>query len=215
MKQFPHGKNLMSNIKKFFGEASCPPAVALPHRIRLAPALAAGLSLLLSGCGHVPLTTMAKLRNFDIATADPAQLRVAIRAPDWLEPREGGAAILFKLKQGDAAEREERFALEPAEEPAETAQLAGHRLPGERIRAWRIAAAEVARARAFQEEGRAARIARPGRTQFTVATALDGCRRRAARGADPDDDVAADGRGRALSAAARGRRSAQGYTRGG
>ena len=157
------------------------PAVAFPHRIRLAPALAAGLSLLLSGCGHVPLTTMAKLRNFDIATADPSQLRVAIRAPDWLEPREAGAAILFKLKQGDEAAREERFALEPAEEPAETAQLAGHRLPGERIRAWRIAAAEVARARAFQEEGRAARLARPGRTQFTVATALDGCRRGALR----------------------------------
>ncbi|CAN2535187.1 hypothetical+protein [Methylocapsa aurea] len=48
----------------------------------------------LSGCNGVPLATQWKLRSYDLSTADVAPLRVALRAPDWLEPTPASARVV-------------------------------------------------------------------------------------------------------------------------
>lgn len=136
------------------------------------------LAVGLSGCGHVPLTTMARLSTFDPGAIDPAQLRIAIRAPDWMEPRRGEATLKFTLgRRGGTPVREERFALEPAEAPQETARLAAHRRAGERVWPWRVTAADAARIRALQAEARALRAGDASLDRLTLAAGIEACRR--------------------------------------
>lgn len=42
--------------------------------------------LFLAGCNGVPLTTIWKMRKLDPLTADPAQVRIALRGPQWMAP---------------------------------------------------------------------------------------------------------------------------------
>ena len=56
-------------------------------------AFLASLFLSLAGCNGAPISTQWKLRDFNASTADLAQLRVAIRGPDWVTPTPENAAI--------------------------------------------------------------------------------------------------------------------------
>jgi len=51
------------------------------------------LFLSLAACNGAPISTQWKLRDFNASTADLAQLRVAIRGPDWVTPTPENAAI--------------------------------------------------------------------------------------------------------------------------
>jgi len=56
-------------------------------------AFLASLFLSLAACNGAPISTQWKLRDFNASTADLAQLRVAIRGPDWVTPTPENAAI--------------------------------------------------------------------------------------------------------------------------
>ncbi|MGA8170158.1 MAG: hypothetical protein WB816_04900 [Methylocystis sp.] len=51
------------------------------------------LLLPLAACNGAPISTQWKLRNFNLATADLAQTRVAMRGPDWLTPTPENAIV--------------------------------------------------------------------------------------------------------------------------
>ncbi len=51
------------------------------------------LFLSLAACNGAPISTQWKLREFNVGTADLAQLRVAMRGPDWVTPTPENAAI--------------------------------------------------------------------------------------------------------------------------
>ena len=59
--------------------------------------------IVLSACTSVPLTTLYKLHKIDPMEADPAQIKVAIRADDRIGIREGGAKIEVKFDAEDGA----------------------------------------------------------------------------------------------------------------
>ena len=65
--------------------------------IRRAGALLA--AVFASGCAnlavmsHVPLSTMSRLSSLKLAEIDPAELRLAARLPDALEPRSHGVKV--------------------------------------------------------------------------------------------------------------------------
>lgn len=68
------------------------------------PSLALASALFLSACNGVPLSTQWKLRSFDLSTADVAPLRVALRAPDWLEPTPTSARVVVAYwREGEEA----------------------------------------------------------------------------------------------------------------
>ncbi len=56
-------------------------------------AFLASLFLSLAACNGAPISTQWKLRDFNASTADLAQLRVAIRGPDWVTPTPENSAI--------------------------------------------------------------------------------------------------------------------------
>ncbi len=51
------------------------------------------LFLSLSACNGAPISTQWKLRDFNLATADLAQTRFAMRGPDWLTPTPENAIV--------------------------------------------------------------------------------------------------------------------------
>lgn len=119
--------------------------------------LPAALALGLSACNDgVPLSTQWKLRSYNLATADIAPLRIAVAAPDWMEPtpekgqvvadywrdEEPGAKRALTVRLARAAHREDAPAL---------AQLGGE--PG-RFAIFEADRRDLAAIRAAQDEGR-------------------------------------------------------------
>lgn len=140
--------------------------------------MAAVFCLVLGACGHMPLSTMYQLRNFDAATADPAVLRVAVRIPDTLEPRTRGVKLTVShWRDGEVANKQTHdFVLQETATPAERAELAGHARPGTRTYAFRVDPADVARIRAIQAETREARRDGRGKSHGTFGVTADTCR---------------------------------------
>lgn len=105
--------------------------------------------MLSTGCSslqvmsHVPLSTMSRLSAMKLAEIEPAELRVAARMPEQLEPRKDGVKVLITVGPSDASKVE--FVLEPAVEPQELASLSGFRRGGARLWSYRLSSADVAR----------------------------------------------------------------------
>ena len=142
----------------------------------LLPTLAAAT---LAACGHLPVSTMWALRNFDAGNVEPALLRAAIRIPDSLEPQPGGV----KLEAGwwrDGREDDKhtaKFVLQETTAPADVAPLAGERRPGTRLIVFRVNPADIPKIHALQAEARAEKLKSPGKTQGTLGIGADACRR--------------------------------------
>ncbi len=144
--------------------------------MRLRRYLLAPLALALSGCGHLPVSTMWALRNFDASTADPASLRAAIRIPEGLEPRPGGVTLeVGWWRDGDEANKHDaKFVLQ--ESTAETGSLAGERKPGTRIYAYRVNPADFTAIRAMQAEVLAEKKKAGAATHGVFGIGADACR---------------------------------------
>jgi hypothetical protein len=70
------------------------------------------LCLPLAACNGAPISTQWKLRNFNISTADLAQLRVAMRGPEWLTATPENALIDFRYwRDGGDESQARRLAL--------------------------------------------------------------------------------------------------------
>ena len=145
------------------------------------------LGVALSACGHMPVSTMVALRNFDFAAFDPAGLRAAVRAPDWIDARPGGARLTVSLWTSgrENEKRTEVFVLTEANAAHDAAALASHRVSGTRLVAYRIAEADFARVRSLQAEGRDMKQQNPGRSHMKLTIDVDGCR----RGPIPDGPI--------------------------
>jgi len=61
------------------------------------------LTLYLTGCVGMPLTTAMKLRKVNPLEVDPAQLKVAVRADKSIGIREGGVHVLLKFIADDGS----------------------------------------------------------------------------------------------------------------
>lgn len=111
-------------------------------------------ALSVAGCGHVPVSTMWALRNFDSLTADPAFLRAAVRLPRAFQPRPGGVKVVASWgKKGDpASEKKIEIALQETSLSAEGPALAKEVRPGHYLQVYRVAPDDVPRLRALQAE---------------------------------------------------------------
>jgi hypothetical protein len=86
---------------------------------------------------HVPISTMVRLSSLKLAQIDPAQLRVAARLPDRLEPQPHGVKVRIDIKQAGGGAPQE-FILEPAVELSELAPLSAYARPGHRLWVYRL-----------------------------------------------------------------------------
>lgn len=129
--------------------------------------------IVLSGCSslhvmsHVPLTTMSRLSSLKLADVEPAQLRVAARMPEHIEPRKDGVKVTVTAGQAKT-----EMILEPAVEASELAALSRYGRAGTRLWSYRLSASDSAR---LQRMITAA--AGIGQQQVSIAAGVDACRR--------------------------------------
>ena len=139
--------------------------------------LFAALLLVLAGCGHVPMKTMWALRSFDPMTTDPARLRAAVALPKDSMPGTGGAKLVMTQARKNGAEEEKlELMLEEVPLTAETGVAAVKAKPGQTVRAFRIAAADIPRLVEARARAKARSDKEPGAFQGTLSVGIDGCR---------------------------------------
>jgi hypothetical protein len=119
---------------------------------------------------HVPLATMSRLSAMKLAEIDPAQLRVAARMPDHIEPRWGGVKVNITMGTKEASKMD--LVLEPAAEPQELSALSQYQRPGTRLWSYRLSAADAAH---LQRTITAAGSS--GQSSVSIAAGVDACRR--------------------------------------
>ena len=108
--------------------------------------------ILLSACGHTPISSMVKLRNFDPATTDVNQLSVAVDLPHAYRVREDGVTMTLELKKKDGSEtKKETFILTTSLNSEDKLLLAKISEPGRQIIAYRIRPSDIKRFNALRK----------------------------------------------------------------
>ena len=105
--------------------------------------------LAMTGCSHMPVTSMVKLARVDFETSDPVQLRAAIKLPRTLRPRPNGVALRIAVQVGRAPEEARDFILREMPEPAELTREAS---ADSHIFAYGIDDSDLTRLAAFRAE---------------------------------------------------------------
>src|SRR5215471_19239092 len=102
---------------------------------------------------HVPLSTLSRLASLKLAEIDPAELRVAARLPDVLEPRPRGVKVRIDVAGQNYGETPKaELVLEPAVEPSELAALSLHRRAGYQVWVYRLSPNDVDRLKHLTDE---------------------------------------------------------------
>jgi len=129
-----------------------------------------------SGCAnlavmsHVPFSTMSRLSSLKLAQIDAAELRVAARLPDALEPRSHGVKVRIDVA-GRGKTSAVELILELAAEPSELAPLAAQRRAGHRIWVYRLSHSDIDRLRALVAEA-------GGASAVRIAAGVEACHRK-------------------------------------
>jgi len=121
-----------------------------PLRIPLAR-LACLIALFLAGCTSMPLTTMYKLSRMDPMDADPAQIKVAVRADEAIGIGKGDAQIEFKFDAEDnSLNIDEIYLIEVVRNPAMHGELYADKKPGESITVLGLTTSDAQRMKQLQ-----------------------------------------------------------------
>jgi len=126
-------------------------------------------SLLLSGCWHTPISSIARLSKIDTLAVNPSALRLAARAPDWLEAPPGHVHLKATLHAGEADEKDVVFDLVDKTTPADLRALSGEARAGSHFMVFAASAADAARIGEIQTRARAdkaAGVEHKGKLQF-------------------------------------------------
>lgn len=136
----------------------------------------------LSGCWHVPMSALWKLRQLDMLTLDPGAIRLAVLAPQGIEAPPGHVHVELVSHLGEADERRMKFDLVESREPQDLAALGVPPLSGfaradAHFGVFRLSGADAAQLTALQERGRAEKAAGGGDHRGKILLTAEPCRR--------------------------------------
>ena len=115
--------------------------------------LACLITLFLAGCTSMPLTSMYKLSRMDPMEADPAQIKVAVRADEAIGIGKGDAQIEFKFDAEDGSlSIDEIYLIEMDRDPIVYGALYTDKKPGESITVLSLTPGDAERMKQLQLE---------------------------------------------------------------
>lgn len=108
-------------------------------------------ALLVAACATVPVSTMWKMRNFDLATTDIRKLRAAVRTPNFVHIGADKTKLKMTLtdEQG-TLHASQQFALVRVTSAREKQELRRFAKPGFHIQAFRISPKDYERIEMFR-----------------------------------------------------------------
>lgn len=111
------------------------------------------IALFLAACTSMPISSMYKLSRMDPMEADPAQIKVAVRADEAIGIGKGDAQIEFKFDaEDDSLNIEEIYLIEVVRNPALRGKLYTDKKPGESITVLGLTTSDAGRMRQLQLE---------------------------------------------------------------
>ena len=137
------------------------------------------LLLALSGCGSIPLTSIIKLSQLDPLTADAEQIRAAVRLPDTVRVKPGGAVMVLSARRETIGESlSDRFVLERVSASADQDRvgLEYEDSPGFRIDIFRIAKPDLPRLASLRQRIIAWKQQDPDGAKGSLSIGIEGCR---------------------------------------
>ena len=135
------------------------------------------MGVILSGCGHMPLTSMVTLAQINFETTDPAALRLAVKLPAAIRPQRDQVRLRLTVRLGGGAEATQDFVLKETSDPNDVAMLREEIETSEHVFAYRLDAAEAARLAAFRDDQKKKQAANGGRRgALTIAVVPETCR---------------------------------------
>lgn len=132
------------------------------------------LAFALAACGHVPLSSIPKLKGLDFMTMDVEALRVAVEMPEGLLVRPGSAIITIGVNESAGGPvLQERIILRQIPLLQSARQSAGLSSDAQ---VFRIAKADIPRLEAMRETVRARRKTDPDGTKGSLTVTSGACR---------------------------------------
>ena len=135
------------------------------------------LGLALSGCGHMPVTSMVRLARLDLTSTDPVGFRAAVRLPAAIKPLRDRVRLRIAVKLATGKEETQDFRLTELSDPAELSSLRSEIEAGTKLFAFGLDPAEAARLTAFRDDLKKRQAESGGRGgAITISIAPEGCR---------------------------------------
>jgi hypothetical protein len=122
-----------------------------------------------------------KLRRLDPLAADPRHIRIAVRLPDGLQVRKGGAMMEIGARRQDKNEEDlQKFVFEKVHGGPVAGELAleagSDEAAGTHIEIFRVAERDFARIQALQQKVRAWKAEAPDEVKGSLSIGAAGCR---------------------------------------
>lgn len=146
------------------------PVPAALGKLSLAAFLAIGT---LAACTTIPHSTIAALERLDVASLDPAALRLGLVMSSWFRPDAGQPELTVTIGNPNSSTQARTFVLAERTSPAELSPLLGAVRPGSELRVYGLAAADAAAFRRELEQTIA--NGAPGDRHVSVAVGITGC----------------------------------------
>lgn len=138
--------------------------------------LALIVPLFLAGCLK-SVSTMYKMRNFNIETTDAARLRAAVRFPQSVKITQGQVSLAFLYWHTGSKEKQKTtFILKEVLDPSEKAELKGFERDGYKIKIYRIAPSDLVRIATLRKKFGAFKKQHKGANKGSIAVGAKGCR---------------------------------------
>ncbi len=145
-------------------------------RFRYLVSICVFASLLVAGCASVPVSTMWKLRDFDIVKTEASKLRVGIRIPDFMQVEPDGATLEVAMWNGDQSVRKkEAFVLQSVVDQTELNELARFRKSGFAVHVYKLSDRSLKKLVRFKQQYAALKEEFGDDVQGSLSIGAKGC----------------------------------------
>lgn len=107
----------------------------------------------LASCATIPVTSIYKLRNFDLATTDVSRLRIAVQIPQSIRVRPAGVRMIVAARlENSSFNQREAFVLEELDGLTGSAEQQPSPAKWTHVTAYRLKSADTERLTGFREK---------------------------------------------------------------
>ncbi|OYU48713.1 MAG: hypothetical protein CFE31_09715 [Rhizobiales bacterium PAR1] len=127
----------------------------MPRRFSLPRLCAFSASIVLSGCGHVPVTSLLAMSRINFETTDIAAMRAALRIPTAYQAREN--RMIVEITQEGKPPHRSEFALERVTSASELSLIGSEKRAGTELVVYKLPDPMVAKFEEMRTEARKAK----------------------------------------------------------
>jgi hypothetical protein len=132
----------------------------------------------LANCATIPVTSIYKLRNFDLATTDVSRLRVAVQIPQSIRIRPAGVTMVVAARlENGSLNQQEAFVLEELDRLTGSAEQPPKPAKWTQVAAYRLKSADADRITAFREKIAQLKQRHGDEVKGSISIGVDSCAR--------------------------------------